>query len=85
MAERNYKFELVPLKEERVVKSTDSYTLMKVAFLAEPSAKNADGTKTNGNIIGDALEFRNVEEQPAPKVEPKGYTGEVSDFDNIPF
>lgn len=78
--EKNYKFELVPLKEEKIVKSTDSYVLMKVAFLADPSVKNADGTKTNGNIIGDALEFRNVEEV-KPNVVPSGYNGEVATTD----
>lgn len=88
VTEKNYKFELIPLKEEKIVKSADTYTLVKVAFLSEPSVKNPDGTKTNGTIIGDALEFRNIEEQPIPTGQ--GYkgtvgTGEVSDTTDIPW
>lgn len=80
VTEKNYKFELKPLNEEKVVKSTDKYVLVKVAFLAEPSVKGADGKYINGTIIGDALEFRNVEDV-RPNVVPSGYDGAIADSD----
>lgn len=80
VSEKNYKFDFIPLKTESVVKTTDSYVLYKVAFLAEPSVKGADGKYVNGAIIGDALEFRNVEEV-KPSVVPSGYDGAIATSD----
>jgi len=82
VTEKNYNFELVPLKEEKVVKTTDSYVLVKVAFLADKSVKGADGKYVNGAVLGDALEFRNLEEV-KPNVVPSGYNGEVAQDEDI--
>lgn len=83
VTEKNYNFELVPLKEEKVVKTTDKYVLVKVAMLADKSIKGADGKYINGTVLGDALEFRNVEEV-KPNVVPSGYNGEI-EVDYSPF
>ena len=81
ITEKNYSFDCVPVKEEKVIKDAPDYTLVKVGFLAEKSIKNADGTYTNGTIIGEALEFRDKPKDTPSNVD----TGEATNIDDIPF
>lgn len=86
VTEKNYPCELIPLKAEKVVKVAQDYTIIKVAFIADKSTKNADGTYTNGNIIGEAIEFRKPQVASSP-VKTSSFdptTGAVN-VDDIPF
>jgi len=85
--EMNLNVEIIPVKDEKVVKSTDTYTLVKVGFIAEKSTKKEDGTYENGTIIGDAFEYRDVIVKETEQVIPSGYKAETGEanIDDIPF
>jgi hypothetical protein len=78
-----YDMDLVFLNAPKVIKTTDKYQMVKNAFLSDPSVKQDDGSWKNGQILGDSFEFINVDNGSA--VVPKGYNGEVSNVDDIPF
>lgn len=84
--QKTYDMDLVFLNDPKLIKNTDRYQMVKVAFMSDPSVKNPDGSYAKGTILGDAFEFRNVDNgstyQP---VQPQGYNGEVQDTTDIPF
>jgi hypothetical protein len=86
---KEMKLEVIPLKEEKILKSTDTYDLVKVGFVAEPLTKEEQDKKEKSNIIGDALQFRNKEDNvPKFDVDSRGRNlaseGEVS-LEDLPF
>ena len=63
---------VIPLQETKVVKSADTYDLVKVGFVVEKGKK-----EENTNIVGDALIFKNKEGGVSDS--------EINDVDSIPF
>jgi hypothetical protein len=59
--QKTYDMDFVFLNTPKVIKTTDRYQMVKNAFISDPSVKNADGTYTNGTILGDAFDFINVD------------------------
>lgn len=58
---KELELEIVPLKEiKEVLNPGQGRRLMKVGFISEKPVKNEDGTYTNGNILGDVLEWQDV-------------------------
>ena len=60
--------------EEKVIVSKDDYTMVKVGFIAEKGKKEEDT-----NIVGDAFEFRNTND------EAKQAVSENVNTEDIPF
>jgi hypothetical protein len=58
---REYKLDVVPLKEEKIVKSGDTYDLIKTHFVAETTTKAECDGGYKGAILGDGLYFRGKE------------------------
>ena len=87
VTEFNYDVDVLPLRQEKLIKEGDTWALWKVGFVSEKSTKNADGSYNNGNIIGESTEMRTKQtsEPVSPSVTPKGYEGEVADTSDIPF
>ena len=77
---KEYKLELVPLKEEKFVSQGDTWTLIKTHFLAEPQTKEEREAKVKSRIIGDGMEFRN-KENPAEV----GEGQESVNMEEVPF
>lgn len=55
---REYEVEVIPIREEKVVHSTDKYDFVKVGFASDRSVKRPDGKWEDGTILGDAIEIR---------------------------
>lgn len=87
ITEQNYDIEIIPLRNEKLIKEGDTWSLWKTGFISEKAVKKADGTYDNGNVLGDVTEMRSkkTSESVSPRVTPGGYTGEVANLDNIPF
>lgn len=71
------KLKCVPLKDPKVLKQTDSYTLVKTHFVVENKPKDADGETV---YIGDGIQFMN-------KSQENTVSGSVKDIrpEDIPF
>lgn len=54
---KEYKVELVPLKEPKVIKTGDSWTLSKTHFLVEQQTKEEKASKTPSNYVGEGFQF----------------------------
>lgn len=55
---REYEVEIIPIREEKVVHSTDKYDFVKIGFASDRSVKRPDGKWDDGTILGDAVEIR---------------------------
>jgi hypothetical protein len=54
---KEYEFEVVPLKEPKIVLSNERYTLSKTHFLAESKTKEEREANKKTVYIGDGLQF----------------------------
>lgn len=81
---KDLNLEVVPLKEKKLIKTSDKGAVFKTHFVAHKSFKNEDGTYENGAIIGDGISF-----EPTESAEENSSTPSVGDephpFDSIPF
>jgi len=59
---RNMDLVIVPLKEEKIVTSGDTWELVKIGFVTQKPTKNEKENKTNLPIIGSATQFRSKDE-----------------------
>lgn len=88
---REYEVEVVPIREEKVVHSTDKFDFVKIGFVSDRSVKRPDGSWEDGTILGDAIEIRTRtdSQEPAddePSVQIGGYNmDDIIDPDEIPF
>ena len=55
---KEMKLDVVPLKEEKIIKSGDTWEMVKVGFVAEALTKEEREKKEKSNIIGDAIQMR---------------------------
>jgi hypothetical protein len=55
---KDYKLDIVPLREEKVVWSGADSEMVKVGFVAEAPTDEEKKAKTKTKIIGSAIEFR---------------------------
>jgi hypothetical protein len=74
------------LKEEKIVATSKdgSKELVKTGFITHPSIKNLDGSYTNGTIIGDAQEWRFINQDTVSACGEDISTGGVDPSD-LPF
>jgi len=77
--------ELVELKEKKLIKEGDTWIMYKTHFVAHPSVKNADGTYTNGSIIGDGVVFEDRSATPQAASPTNEYPEEEINPEDIPF
>ena len=63
---------VIPLKEEKLIKSGDGWKMYKVGFAVEKGKK-----EENTNILGDVIEFKNTDEVQTDV--------QVENTDEIPF
>jgi len=85
---KEMKLDVIPLKEEKIIKSGDTWDMVKVGFVAETQTKEEQEKKEKSNIIGDAIQFRDKREMPNFDVDSKGrkITGsEDINPEDIPF
>ena len=65
------KLEVVPLKEEKVVFSTDKYDLVKTHFIVVPQTKEQRDAKEQSIFVGDGLVTRwKNDDQPTQSTNP---------------
>jgi hypothetical protein len=55
---KDYRLDIIPLREEKIVKSGADWEMVKVAFVAEAPNDKEKADKTKTKIIGSAIEFR---------------------------
>jgi hypothetical protein len=71
---REFKLDLIPLKERKAIVSGEGWVMFKVGFVTMSPTKEEKQAKTKLPIIGDVIEFEN-EEKPQVEIKP----------DDIPF
>jgi hypothetical protein len=57
---KEYKMELVPLKQEKSIKTGNGWEMIKTYFVTSSSTKEERQAKTQLPILGDGIEFRTV-------------------------
>jgi hypothetical protein len=57
--QRLYKLDIIPVKDERMVKDGGTWKIVKTHFVAESQTPEERKTKTKGIIIGDGVVIRN--------------------------
>lgn len=83
---KEYAFEAI-LNKNEVVKTGDTWEMVKRGFITGKGVKLDDGTYSKEPIFGDVIEIRNIESKPIPEgkgIDMSEFTGEV-DTDDIPF
>ena len=67
ITKREMSFTIVPLKSEKIVKSYDTYDMVKVGFVSFKQTPEERQAKANTPIVGDAIVFRDhAEKAPSP-------------------
>ncbi len=79
------KLDVIPLKEARVVKVTDDYTIFKTHFVAEQQTKEEKENKVKSNIIGDGIIFEKKFVETKENKILENYQNEEIDLSDIPF
>lgn len=79
--------EIITEEVVKIIKSSDTWEIVEAGFVAGRSIKQDDGKYTKEPIFGNATIIRDKKkvEDNAPQVEGKGYEGEVTNIDDIPF
>lgn len=54
---KDYKIDVIPLKEPKVIKEGDTWRMVKTHFVAEPQTKEERDNGQPSNIIGDGIVF----------------------------
>lgn len=67
--------DIVPLKEKKVIKEGDTWTMVKTHFVAEPQTKQERDNGQPSVILGDGIVFENKGESTPPQAKE-----EVPDF-----
>lgn len=60
---REYKLDVVPLKEKKKIKDGDTWSLVKSHFVCDAPTKEERESKTNTTIVGDGVVFENKGEE----------------------
>ena len=81
---KDYKLDVVPLKEKKIIKEGDNWILYKTHFVAEPQTKEERDNGQPSNIIGDGVVF---EDKIPQQAKPDEIVYPVDDIDpeDIPF
>lgn len=56
---KDYKLELVPLKESKVIKEGDTWQMVKKYFVTDAATPDERKAKTKMQILGDGIVFEN--------------------------
>ena len=59
---KEYKMDIVPLKEKKVIKEGGGWTLVKSHFVADSPTKEERENKTKTNFLGEGIMFENRDE-----------------------
>lgn len=76
---KDLKLEVVPLREEKIIKQGDTWKMVKTHFVSLTQTKEEKAGKIKGVIIGDGIVFRNKETAPIE------YPTEDINPNDIPF
>jgi hypothetical protein len=55
---KEYKIDVIPLKEEKLIKEGDTWKMIKTHFVAEAQTKEERENGVKGTIIGDGIMFK---------------------------
>lgn len=81
---KEYKLDIVPLAEPKLIKEGDGWKMMKTHFVCESATKEERAAKTKTEIIGDGITFIETESKDADTIEfPEGDT--PTGDDDFPF
>lgn len=58
---KEYKLDIVPVKEAKLIKDGGSWQMWKTHFVAEPTSKEEKEAGVKSKILGDGIVFKNVE------------------------
>ena len=64
---KELKLDAIPLKEKKVIKTGEGWKMLKVGFVKQSATKEERTAKKELPIIGDVIEFENVEEKVNPE------------------
>lgn len=90
IVQKIYKFDAVPVKEEKFVAEGDTWIMKKTHFMAEAQTKEEREAKKPTNYIGEGFRFDNkepvvqVEEKPEPIIDPSDGR-DLTPTEDIPF
>lgn len=78
---KDYKMELVPLKESKVVTEGDTWVMKKTHFVVEGQSKEEKANKVKSKYIGEGFIFESKEKSESNEVE----QSDDIDSEDIPF
>lgn len=84
---KEYAFEAI-LNKEEVIKTGDTWELVKRGFITQRGTVLADGKFSKEPTFGDVTEIRDKKQvESAPSVQPTGFDGDLGEIsvDDIPF
>lgn len=58
---KEYRLDVVPLKEKKTLKEGDGWKMVKTHFVADSPTKEERQNKTKTNFIGEGISFENTE------------------------
>lgn len=70
VVQKIYKFDAVPVKEEKFVAEGDTWIMKKTHFCAEAQTKEERDAKKPTNYIGEGFRFDTKETKPEPITDP---------------
>lgn len=84
---KEYKIEVIPLKEQRMIKAGNGWNLMKTHFVVEGQTKEERAAKAPSVFIGEGLQFVDTASQDVEYPDPdmKRLNSDGTSPDDIPF
>lgn len=79
---KDYKVELIEMKEPKVIKDGDGWTLKKTHFLVEAQTKEERAAKAKGVFVGEGFMF--IGKEGEPENQDTGASADINTED-IPF
>jgi len=58
---KEYKMDIVPLKEKKVIKTGDTWRMVKTHFVCDTATKEEREAKTKTTFLGDAMQFEDID------------------------
>ncbi len=72
---KEYKMDVVPLKEKKILKEGDSWRMVKSHFVCDTATKEERADKTKTTFLGDGIQFEDL--SVSPNEVPTIQTGDV--------
>lgn len=57
---KEYKLDVVPLREKKIIKEGDTWRMVKSHFVCDTATKEERANKTKTNFLGDGIQFEDL-------------------------